>query len=89
MICGHNHVVFRKDVNDSLIVVNTGSAGAPFDGDWRPAFLIAEQLDDGWHFRNERVEYDKETAASAFSKVEHAMARFMVGAILDGKPTQD
>lgn len=71
IVCGHNHRVFEKRVEADLIVVNTGSVGAPSDGDWRPALLLIEQKAGAWTFDHRRVDYDREAAAKAFDALGH------------------
>jgi predicted phosphodiesterase len=58
-VTGHTHQAFMRDVNHTL-VVNAGSAGAPFDLDWRPSysrFRWSEQ--SGWEAEIRRVPYDR------------------------------
>ena len=58
IFCGHTHNAFIRERQGKLIC-NVGSAGAPTDGDWRPAWVLLEEDHPG----NEkvtihRVEYD-------------------------------
>lgn len=55
----HVHTPFVRDLGD-LTVANAGSAGAPYDGDPRPSWLLIE---DG-AVTVRRVEYDVEAAAA-------------------------
>ncbi len=58
-VTGHTHQAFVRGVNDSL-VVNVGSAGAPFDLDWRPSygrFTWHPRL--GWQADIRRVTYER------------------------------
>ena len=55
----HVHTPFVRDLGD-LTVANSGSAGAPYDGDTRPSWLL---VDDGVPAVR-RVDYDVEAAAA-------------------------
>ena len=55
----HIHQPFVRDLG-GLVVANSGSAGAPYDGDTRPSWLL---LEDGVATVR-RVEYDVEAAAA-------------------------
>lgn len=54
-IYGHIHRPFVRELG-GITVGNSGSAGLPWDGDWRPSYLL---LDDGKAVVR-RVEYDLE-----------------------------
>ena len=58
-VTGHTHQPLIRQIDETL-VVNTGSAGAPFDLDWRPSygrFTWAQK--QGWRAEIARVEYDR------------------------------
>ncbi len=55
----HIHAPYARDLGD-LTVANSGSAGAPYDGDTRPSWLLIE---DG-RATVRRVDYDVEAAAA-------------------------
>lgn len=74
VVCGHNHRVFEKRIGRDLVVVNTGSVGAPADGDWRAALLLIEKEERAWSFTHRRVDYDREKAAKAFDGLGHREA---------------
>ncbi len=58
-VTSHTHQAFLREVNESL-VVNTGSAGAPFDLDWRPSYGRFEWAPaPGWRAEIQRVPYDR------------------------------
>jgi predicted phosphodiesterase len=58
-VTGHTHQAFVRQVNQSLIV-NVGSAGAPFDLDWRPSYgRFTWQPRLGWQAEIRRIEYDR------------------------------
>lgn len=55
VVYGHTHRPFVRKVGD-ITVINRGSAGLSYDGDWRAAYLV---IDDGKPSIR-RVEYDLE-----------------------------
>lgn len=58
-VTGHTHQAFVREVNHSL-VVNAGSAGAPFDLDWRPSYgCFSWHEHSGWKAEIRRVDYDR------------------------------
>lgn len=66
-IYGHIHRPFVRRLGGGVLVANSGSAGMPWDGDARAAYLLVD--DD----RAEvvRVEYDVEAEARALAAVRH------------------
>ena len=56
-VYGHIHRPFVRQL-DGLTVANSGSVGLPYDGDWRPSYLL---IDEGIPVVR-RVEYDLERA---------------------------
>lgn len=58
-VTGHTHQAFIRRIEGSL-VVNVGSAGAPFDLDWRPSYgRFTWDSRSGWHANIRRVPYDR------------------------------
>ncbi len=58
-VTSHTHQAFVREVNGSL-VVNVGSAGAPFDLDWRPSYgCFTWHVSSGWRAEIRRVVYDR------------------------------
>lgn len=57
-VTGHTHTAFQRQVGQTL-VINAGSVGLPFDGDWRPGFVQAVIDGDQIDARIRRVEYDQ------------------------------
>jgi len=55
-IYGHIHRPFVRELG-GITVGNSGSVGLPWDGDWRPSYLL---LDDDGKAVVRRVEYDLE-----------------------------
>ncbi|MGH2405503.1 MAG: metallophosphoesterase family protein [bacterium] len=65
-IYGHTHVGWIGEVPGAGIVVNTGSVGAPFDGDPRASYAVLERGPSGWTARLCRVAYDVGRAVGTF-----------------------
>lgn len=58
-VTGHTHKPLIRQVDETL-VVNTGSAGAPFDLDWRPSYgRFTWDPQQSWQAEIVRVEYDR------------------------------
>lgn len=58
VFCGHTHEAFIAERGRKTIV-NVGSAGAPLDGDWRPAWVLLEEDEAGEEQLSiHRVDYD-------------------------------
>ena len=58
----HTHVPLVRPVDDTL-VVNSGSVGAPCDGDPRAGYAQIEFVGGGWKARIVRLSFDREQAA--------------------------
>ncbi len=56
-VYGHIHRPFVRALA-GLVVANSGSAGLPWDGDWRASYLLV----DGSRATVQRVEYDRDRA---------------------------
>lgn len=61
---GHNHRPFIRFA-DGLLVINTGSVGAPYDGDPRPSYALLEAEEGRVSAQIIRVSYDPEPAITA------------------------
>ncbi len=61
---GHNHRAFLRTVH-GMLVINAGSVGAPFDGDYRPGYVIIEAEGGALSAQIIRVPYDPEPAIKA------------------------
>jgi predicted phosphodiesterase len=64
VVYGHIHTAFVRETPSGLLV-NTGSVGLPFDGDWRASFAVLEQRGNGWKADLHRVPYDRGAALAA------------------------
>jgi len=61
----HTHMPFVRRVDETL-VVNVGSVGLPFDGDWRAAYArLTWDHGHGWQAQIVRVAYDREATLRA------------------------
>jgi predicted phosphodiesterase len=61
IVYGHVHRPFVRAL-DGLTVVNSGSVGLPYDGDWRPSYAL---IVDGSEPIVRRVEYDRDAEERA------------------------
>ncbi|HEX2913593.1 MAG TPA: metallophosphoesterase [Chloroflexia bacterium] len=68
-ISGHTH--FPAIVRwRGMTITNCGSAGAPYDGDTRACYLLAEwdERRSDWYVEHRRVEYNREEALAAIQR---------------------
>lgn len=63
-VCGHTHVSLVRRFEETL-VVNSGAAGLPFDGDPRACYALLH-WDKAWRAEIRRVEYDRAATLHAF-----------------------
>jgi len=80
----HIHQPYVRYVGGKAIV-NTGSVGLPFDGDWRASYALVEA--DGPHFTVSirRVSYDLDGAVAAFEGSGNPAADSVITAIRAGR----
>lgn len=64
---GHTHRPFYRYI-DNTLVVNVGSVGMPFDGDFRSSYVQVESLAGVWHPSVIRLNYDRTEARKDFFK---------------------
>lgn len=62
---GHTHQPLARAL-DGALVVNAGSVGLPFDGDWRSSYAQVTWQGGSWHARIVRLEYDRQRAERDF-----------------------
>ncbi|KAA3656846.1 MAG: metallophosphoesterase [Chloroflexi bacterium] len=62
---GHTHKSFIRQV-DQTMVVNSGSVGMPFDGDWRASYAQLTWQKRGWSSKIIRLDYDRQQAERDF-----------------------
>lgn len=65
VVDGHTHFPMARRVG-RWQVVNTGSAGAPYDGDPRPSYALLDGGRAGWRATLRRVEYDRSRVAAGY-----------------------
>lgn len=78
----HTHMPFVRHVGTTL-VVNVGSVGLPFDGDWRAAYARITLEQEVWHAEIARVPYNRaatlraarEVMVPASGPIAHIMVR--------------
>jgi putative phosphoesterase len=59
LVYGHIHTAYVRSFEGKLLV-NGGSVGVPFDGDWRASFVTLVPSEAGWQATLRRVAYDRE-----------------------------
>lgn len=79
VVYGHIHRPFVRAL-PALTVANSGSVGSPYDGDWRPSYLV---VTDG---RPEirRVEYDVATTIADLQAVNYPRAEWIADILRKG-----
>jgi hypothetical protein len=75
VVYGHIHRPYVRPLPDGLTVANAGSAGLPWDGDARAAYLV---VDDG-EASVRRVAYDIEQEARALMASGFPLASWLAG----------
>jgi predicted phosphodiesterase len=65
LVCAHTHRPMVREVGDGLIV-NVGSVGLPFNGDWRAQYAIFTLKPTGWEVEFRQVEYDRQAFLDAY-----------------------
>lgn len=63
LVYGHIHQAYVRSFEGKLLV-NAGSVGIPFDGDWRASFVTLVPSGNGWSATLRRVAYDREAVIS-------------------------
>jgi predicted phosphodiesterase len=63
---GHTHRPLIR-INKNTTVVNAGSAGLPFDGNYQPSYVQATWQVDHWSVKIQRLDYDSQQAEKDFS----------------------
>ncbi len=79
VVYGHIHRPFVR-ASDGLTVANSGSVGLPYDGDWRPSYLL---VDDGVPSVR-RVTYDLQRAARDMVETRFPLAEWLAEVQRDG-----
>jgi len=64
VVYAHIHQAYIREVVGKLLV-NTGSVGVPFDGDWRASFATLTPDGGRWKASLHRVAYDRDSAIAA------------------------
>jgi predicted phosphodiesterase len=80
VVYGHIHVPFVRHL-PSLTVANAGSAGMPYDGDPRAAYLLV----DDEQITIRRVEYDIDEEVAALARSNHPLADWQAAVLRAGK----
>ena len=64
VVFGHIHTPFVQSAPDGLLV-NSGSVGLPFDGNWHASFALLDGREEGWSATVRRIPYDRDAALAA------------------------
>lgn len=75
---GHTHVPMVRRL-DAWLVINSGSVGAPYDGDVRASYAWLEGSRDGWKPEIRRVEYDLQAVEAGYAASGLAMEGGVLG----------
>ena len=67
LVRAHTHRPMRREIGDS-IVVNVGSVGLPFNGDWRAQYSIFQAQGSGWDVELRQVEWDRPALLRAYKE---------------------
>lgn len=67
LICAHTHRALIREVPGRGTIVNVGSVGLPFNGDWRAQYgVFTSGPDDTWEIELRQVPYDRAAFLSAY-----------------------
>ena len=66
IICAHTHRAVVLEVPDRGQIVNVGSVGLPFNGDWRAQYAILERLGGAWRVELRQLPYDRDALTRAY-----------------------
>lgn len=64
VVFGHLHTPFVREAPGGLLV-NSGSVGLPFDGDWRASFATLDRVGTRWVATIRRIPYNRNAALAA------------------------
>lgn len=91
LICvAHTHFPLIRRLGGSL-VVNVGSVGLPFNGDWRAQYGLMEWQSGEWQVDLRAIEYDRDRTMAAFEANGFLagggpMARLIQNEVRDSRP---
>jgi putative phosphoesterase len=80
VVYGHVHRPFIRNLG-SLTILNAGSVGLPYDGDWRPSYVF---IDEGAPVIR-RVEYDRDAEQRAIIDAGFPLADWLTAVQRDGR----
>jgi predicted phosphodiesterase len=81
LLYGHIHVQHRRQLG-GLTIVNPGSVGLPFDGDWRSAWAIL----DGDEVELRRTEYDRDSVIVGLRECDMPVAETTIRRLREARP---
>lgn len=59
LVCAHTHRPFARHLGEQL-VVNVGSVGLSFDGDWRARYAVLSTDGEMWEVEHRTLEWDRD-----------------------------
>jgi predicted phosphodiesterase len=75
VVYGHVHRAFTRRLSDGTIVTNSGSVGAPMDGE-TACYLLVEQSGPEWTLIHRRVPFDRHSAVAKAREVGGPVGRW-------------
>ncbi len=67
LVCAHTHRPFHDDSPRGQIV-NIGSVGLPFNGDWRAQYAIFDDAQGDWAVEFRQISYDREAFLNLYAE---------------------
>jgi predicted phosphodiesterase len=81
LLLGHVHVQYRRQLG-SLTIVNPGSVGLPYDGDWRAGWAIL----DGRTVEPRRTRYDRDAVIAGLEASGMPVAETSIRRLREARP---
>lgn len=75
VLFGHVHRAFTRKLPDGTIVCNTGSVGAPMDGD-DACYLLLDAEGPSWMIRHRRVRFDRRAVIAQAKRCPEPLRSF-------------
>lgn len=84
LLYAHIHYAHIRDLPDGVVAC-IGSVGAPYDGDARACFMVAEDTGEGWSLQHERAAYDVEAYLNDLATSDMPMREHFITTIRDAR----
>lgn len=82
IVCAHTHRALVCEAPGRGLVVNVGSVGLPFNGDWRAQYAIFTRHDERWEVELRQVPYDRDAFMDGYSECGFLAAGTFTSAML-------